>query len=467
MTAATHTENRTNATREVAPYDLLGIGLGPFNLSTACLASSVPQLRTHFLEQRADNLWHPNVLFPESDLQVSFLKDLVSLVEPTNRFSFLNFLVQTGRIYRFASTPEVPVPRWEFAQYYAWAAGQLANAEFHRRVTHVEFRSGVFHVHTAQGVYTARNLSVGAGLAPSIPACARPHVGAQVLHSSGFLAARERMAGRHVAVVGGGQSGAEIFSHLLDRPPAQRVASITWITRRTNFECMDDSAFTNELFHPAYVRYFHQLAPQRREALLGKQQLASDGISVTLLQHIYRRLYENDFVDPAPIRYRLLPGNALRRLTPQGARWRLELLHQDSETRRESVVDTVVLATGYQFALPEFLAPLAGRLPEPSPLGLPLRDDYSVPWSGPECNQIFFLNAGRHSHGIADPNLSLASWRAAHVLNSLIGQPRFRTGEQTSTCEWSGSGATVADGAHPPVVKRVDSLRPTNAAGLT
>lgn len=422
-------------------FDLLGIGLGPFNLSTACLATTFPQIRTHFLEQRADNKWHPHVLFPESDLQVSFLKDLVSLVEPTNPFSFLNFLVDTGRIHRFASTPQVPVPRWEFAQYYAWAAGQLANAEFHRGVTHVTFHSGVFHVHTAQGIYTARNLSAGAGLVPSIPACAKAHVGPRVLHSSDFLAARERIDDQHVAVVGGGQSGAEIFSHLLDQPPAQRPASITWITRRNNFACLDDSAFTNEFFHPDYVRYFHQLAPQRRQALLSQQQLASDGISVTLLQHIYRRLYENDFADADSIRYRLLPGNTLREMRPQGTGWHLELLHQDSKTRDECIVDTVVLATGYQFALPDFLAPLADRLPDPSPLGLPLRDDYSVPWSGPDHNRIFFLNAGRHSHGIADPNLSLASWRAAHILNSLIGKPHFRTGGRTSTCEWSGQCA--------------------------
>ncbi|PSK90964.1 lysine N6-hydroxylase [Murinocardiopsis flavida] len=444
-------------------FDLLGIGLGPFNLSTACLATSVPQMRTHFLEQRADNRWHPRVLFPESDLQVSFLKDLVSLVEPTNRFSFLNFLVHTGRIHRFASTPQVPVPRWEFARYYAWAAGQLANAEFSRGVTHVQFLSDSFHVHTEQGVYTARNLSVGAGLVPSIPACAKSHVGPRVLHSSDFLAARERMVGQHVAVVGGGQSGAEIFSHLLDRPPARRPASITWITRRNTFACMDDSAFTNEFFHPDYVRYFHQLAPERRHDLLSRQQLASDGISTALLQHIYRRLYENDFADPDPIRYRLLPGNALRDMSPQGTGWHLGLLHQDSGTRGGSIVDTVVLATGYEFALPDFLAPLADRLPDPSPLGLPLRDDYSVPWAGPDRNRIFFLNAGRHSHGIADPNLSLASWRAAHILNSLVGTAHFRTGGRTSTCEWPGlhtaNETTAVDGAYLDVTVPAEGRR--------
>jgi lysine N6-hydroxylase len=30
---------------------------------------------------------------------VSYLKDLVTLVDPTSRYSFLNFLVREGRIY--------------------------------------------------------------------------------------------------------------------------------------------------------------------------------------------------------------------------------------------------------------------------------------------------------------------------------------------------------------------------------
>ncbi|GAB3473622.1 hypothetical protein [Nocardiopsis coralliicola] len=111
----------------------------------------------------------------------------------------------------------------------------------------------------------------------------------------------------------------------------------------------------------------------------------------------------------------------------------------------------MVLATGYQFALPGFLDPLADRLPDPGPLGLPLREDYSVPWAGPDRNRIYFLNAGRRSHGIADPNLSLASWRAAHILNSLTGQPHFPTGGPTSASHWPAPHAAdeeaAADGA--------------------
>ena len=58
-----------------------------------------------------------------------------------------------------------------------------------------------------------------------------------------------------VAVVGGGQSGAEVVWHLLldlVRLPAQLV----WISNRPNFLPLDESPFTNELFTPAYSDYF-------------------------------------------------------------------------------------------------------------------------------------------------------------------------------------------------------------------
>ncbi|WP_242423922.1 SidA/IucD/PvdA family monooxygenase, partial [Frankia sp. EI5c] len=41
------------------PYDLLGVGLGPFNLSLAALADGVPGLRAVFLDQAESFHWHP------------------------------------------------------------------------------------------------------------------------------------------------------------------------------------------------------------------------------------------------------------------------------------------------------------------------------------------------------------------------------------------------------------------------
>ena len=73
--------------------DIIGIGLGPSNLSLAALGSeigvygAIPGAQTSFLLAPRDDpggLQHANQL----------LKDLVSAVAPTNHYSFLNYLVK-------------------------------------------------------------------------------------------------------------------------------------------------------------------------------------------------------------------------------------------------------------------------------------------------------------------------------------------------------------------------------------
>src|SRR5262245_2411425 len=81
--------------------DAVGVGIGPSNLSVAALASKYPRLRIRFVEKEREFQWHPGILLPDATIQVSFLKDLVTLVDPTSPHSFLSFLVRSGRIYHF------------------------------------------------------------------------------------------------------------------------------------------------------------------------------------------------------------------------------------------------------------------------------------------------------------------------------------------------------------------------------
>ncbi|WP_163414001.1 SidA/IucD/PvdA family monooxygenase, partial [Escherichia coli] len=71
-------------------------------------------------------------------------------------------------------------------------------------------------------------------------------------HTSEAAYRLEGLKGRRIVVVGGGQSGAEIMQHLLSRPEAASQ-SIAWISRRQNFQTLDDSPFTDEFFTPHYV----------------------------------------------------------------------------------------------------------------------------------------------------------------------------------------------------------------------
>jgi lysine N6-hydroxylase len=42
-----------------APLDLIGVDIGPFNLSLAAMADSVPGLTTAFFEREHVFRWHP------------------------------------------------------------------------------------------------------------------------------------------------------------------------------------------------------------------------------------------------------------------------------------------------------------------------------------------------------------------------------------------------------------------------
>ena len=96
--------------------DAVGVGAGPFNLSLAALLAPTG-LNARFFDRSPDFQWHPGLLFPEAILQVSYLKDLVTLVDPTSPYSFLAFLRAHKRLYRFINRTEIRVSRKEFNQY--------------------------------------------------------------------------------------------------------------------------------------------------------------------------------------------------------------------------------------------------------------------------------------------------------------------------------------------------------------
>src|SRR5258708_21804993 len=96
--------------QRAGPFDAIGVGVGPFNLSLAALLAPT-SLHARFFERNAEFQWHPGLLFPEATVQVSFLKDLVTLADPTTRYSFLAFLHAKRRFYRFINTGQARAHR--------------------------------------------------------------------------------------------------------------------------------------------------------------------------------------------------------------------------------------------------------------------------------------------------------------------------------------------------------------------
>ena len=407
--------------------DAVGVGAGPFNLSLAAMLAPTG-FKARFFDKNAAFEWHPGLLFPEATIQVSFLKDLVTLVDPTSQYSFLAFLRANKRLYRFINRSG-NVSRLEFNQYLQWAAGRLPNVEFGAEVKAVTIQSEAFDVQLDGRMVRTKNIVLGTGLVPNIPPWAGAHLGETVFHSNDYLRHPIDATGRVIAVVGGGQSGAEVVWHLLQdlrHLPAQLI----WVSHRSNFLPLDESPFTNELFNPVYSDYFFALTREQRDTLLAEQKLASDGISQGLLQRIYDRLYDLEFLEAAGRRVRLLPGHEV--VDVQHTSGGCDLALRDRWGASRSLrADAIVLSTGYGYTLPAAMQPLAGRLSWDRD-GFPVRTDFSIEWDGPPGLRIYAQDAARNMRGVPDPNLSLMAWRSAIIANSLLGREVYDvTGESS------------------------------------
>lgn len=382
---------------------------------------SHPEITNLFLEKKASFGWHDGQQIPGSTIQVSMLKDLVSLSQPTSAYSFLAYLTELGRLYHFLNAQFEAVPREEFRNYMEWACRKNENIVFGHEVLSVDF-TDVFRITTNSMIVTADNIVVGVGVQPTVPSCARAHLGLRQFHISEFMTRSKGLGGLRVGVVGGGQSGAEAFLDLVSRPDGDLPRRVVWISRRPNYFPIDDSPFTNDYYSPSYSDYFARLDAATRQALNARHVLTSDGISEATLRQIYQRIYTRRFIDGCADLVALYPNRTVIEVSSApGRAWRLALAHNEHEAVSESVeLDVVIWATGYRPTPPTFLAPIESRLQREGD-EYKIDDSFAVAWDGPTENNIFLQNATRGQRGLADPNLSLNAWRSQRILDRLRG----------------------------------------------
>src|SRR5689334_3179102 len=107
-----------------AEHDVIGIGFGPSNLALAIAvtehnesASGAVPVRARFVERQPAFGWHRGMLLDDATMQVSFLKDLVTLRNPASRFTFLAYLHERGRLVDFINHKSLFPLRLEFHDY--------------------------------------------------------------------------------------------------------------------------------------------------------------------------------------------------------------------------------------------------------------------------------------------------------------------------------------------------------------
>lgn len=417
------------------PLDLAGIGVGPFNLSLAAHLDAIGGVEALFFERRASFDWHPGMMLPDVTLQTSFLKDLVSATHPSSPWTFLSYLVAKKRFYDFLNADFGAIPRREFAQYLAWAAQGLPALRFGAGIDEVDFDGRSFLLRSGNREQRARNIALGVGLKPALPAFAGRLRESDHFHSSQARFRLDACAGKRVAVIGGGQSGAEILLHLLNRTEGA-PSHIAWISQRPNFLPLDETPFTNELFTPPYVAGFRDLPEPRRHAIVEREKLAGDGVSSETLAAIYRRLYVLRHLERSGPEVELLPHRDVVNAEPRESGYQLIMRNGMDGMMEIGHAEIVILATGYRYELPDCLAPLTSRITVDR-TGRPVPDaEFAIAWDGPGANRIFALNAGLISHGIAEPQLSLMAWRSAVIANALLGRRHFDVEMPNSMVNW-------------------------------
>ncbi|WP_448546468.1 lysine N(6)-hydroxylase/L-ornithine N(5)-oxygenase family protein [Thalassotalea fusca] len=410
-------------------YDFLAIGLGPFNLGLACLTEPLDNLNGIFLEKNDGFNWHPGMMIEGTHLQTPFMSDLVTLADPTHPLSFLNYIKQQGRIYSFYIKESFFLMRQEYNQYCQWATKQLSTIRFSTEVQQITFDEAtqlyaVEAVNTSTGnmsVYHAKKLVLGTGPSPYLPE-AITDLPCSVSHSSSYLSDKRVLQSKSsITIVGSGQSAAEIFYDLLQEIDVYDY-QLNWVTRSPRFFPLEYSKLTLEMTSPEYVDYFYHLPLAKRDQLIAQQKHLYKGINASLINDIYDLLYIKNLNEKVNVK--LLTNNELTQahLHQQSGEITLSLHQVEQGQHHQLTTHGLVMATGYQYQLPEFLQGISGQVLWDDSGRFHVNRNYSIDKTG---KQIFVQNAELHTHGFVTPDLGMAAYRNSYLIRELTGVEHY------------------------------------------
>jgi L-ornithine N5-monooxygenase len=228
--------------------DLVCIGFGPASLAIAIALHDTqdtisPVPNALFLEKQPQFAWHAGMQLPGAKMQISFLKDLATPRDPRSRFTFINYLFEKRRLNQFINLCTFLPTRVEYEDYLRWCASHFereGKVAYGMEVESVRPSSQTSEGKVTSWEVTARDIATGHSVTRRarhvvIAVGGRPVVPQNmqglkhVAHSSQFASAitqiQKREEGKRLrfAVIGSGQSAAEIFNDLWERFPDAQV----------------------------------------------------------------------------------------------------------------------------------------------------------------------------------------------------------------------------------------------------
>lgn len=229
-------------------HDLICVGFGPASLAIAValhdLLSAISMdgglskttckpPKVAFLERQSRFAWHAGMLLPGATMQISFIKDLATLRNPKSEFTFLNYLHHRRRLVHFSNLGTFLPLRLEYEDYMRWCASWFNDVvSYDQEVLHVtpeipsngNTKIGSFVVRSKNqrtgeiSSHRTRHVVIAVGGRPEMPRSLPPD-NHRVIHSSCYarmvpMLLKQRDRPFEIAVVGSGQSAAEIFNDL-------------------------------------------------------------------------------------------------------------------------------------------------------------------------------------------------------------------------------------------------------------
>jgi L-ornithine N5-oxygenase len=413
-------------------YDVVGIGFGPSGLALGIAieehnAAAGPEqaLTAAFVERQPRFGWHRGMLLPGTTMQVSFLKDLATMRNPSSTFGFISYLHAQDRLVDFINHKSLFPSRIEFHGYLEWVAERLAHLVTYDAEV-VDVRPvldgdvvACFDVVTRDGSVTrGRNVVVATGLMPSLPeGIARSE---RVWHTSELLPRLARLGDeqpRRFVVVGAGQSAAEATEHLHDRFAGAEICSVF---SRYGYSPADDSPFANQIFDPAAVDTYYDAGSDAKRMLVDYHANTNYSVvDLELIQELYRRAYQEKVRGAERLRWINVSRVTDVHETDADVVAVIRSLG-DGETSMLRA-DAIVFATGYTPSDASDLLGDTGRYCLRDTEGrLSLRRDFRVETSPLVAGGIYVQGACEGSHGLSSSLLSTTAVRAGEILRSLL-----------------------------------------------
>ncbi len=427
-----------NSTAIPVIHDVIGVGFGPSNIALAIALEELSEIHgraldTLFLDKQRDYTWHGETLVNQSRIQISFLKDLVSLRNPTSAYSFINYLHKQERLVDFINRGTFNPCRMEFNDYLRWVANHFTDlVNYSETVIRIEpeYQGHLIeHVkliardhRNQEKIYRARNVVVATGGTPRIPEAfialrSEPHL----FHHSEYLSGLQRLTQlqdqpTRIAIIGGGQSAAEAFIDLNDRIP---TATIDLITRASALRPADDSPFVNEIFAPAYTDFIFSQNVEERDKLVGEFQNTNyAAIDLDLIQQIYDVLYRQKVARQS--RHAVRCRQQIESASKHNDGFHLVLRDIASGQTQDRRYDAIVLATGYdRNPHNNLLKPMLELLRDGK-----VDRNYRVTGNHALKAGIYLQGFCESTHGLSDTLLSVLPMRAEE-----IGKAIYRTVE--------------------------------------